>query len=188
MDFTEDGMFRVGGEGGGIFNNAISGLGQLSMAADTAAKLQACTAGCDAKYGVPSGHPDVFQLTACFANCNLTYPPTMATPSGGQYTPPPVVIPSAPPPGAQPQFSFPLLNLPTPPGLATPPQPGAPVPVQAGMSTNTKLGLAVLGLAVAGGIGYAVYKSRQGGGAPKAKMAENRVWNASSRRMVGRKR
>jgi LPXTG-motif cell wall-anchored protein len=55
------------------------------------------------------------------------------------------------------------------------------------MSTNTKLGIAVLGLALVGGIGYVVYKRRQGGGSPK--MAQNRgTWNATSRRMVRRKR
>lgn len=181
MEFTEDGLFRVGGEGGGIFNNAISGLGQLSMDPATVAKLQACTQGCDAQYGVPSGHPDVVQLTACFANCNMTYPPTVATPGGGQYTPP------APTPGTQP--SFPLLTLPTPPKMDQPafPPPAAPPAVKAGMATSTKLGLAVLGIALAGGIGYVVYQRRQGGAAPK--MTSNRgTWNATSRRMVRRKR
>lgn len=167
MQYTEDGLFRVGGEGGGIFNNAIAGdgLGQLSMPEETFAKLDACMTTCDQKYGVPSGNPDFLSIVACQTNCNMQYPPTLAVP-GGTYTPPPVTaetLPALLPPSLFPAAAQPL--------KFTEPAP-SPAPVQAGMSAGTKLGLVVLALAVAGGVGYMVYQSKKA--APKARMAENR--------------
>lgn len=124
------------------------GLGQLSMSPETLAKLQSCTTSCESKYGVASGHPDVIQLTACFANCNVTYPPTMATPAGSVTPRMPTVQP--------PEKPQPLLTLPTPAALDVPSAPAKP-----GMSAGMKLGLAVAGIGAVGLVGYLVYRSQQ---------------------------
>jgi hypothetical protein len=68
----------------------FAGLGAdqvLTMPPETVKKLDACIKDCDAKYGAPSGHPDVFSISNCLAMCNASFPPTVNLPGGGTVTP-----------------------------------------------------------------------------------------------------
>ena len=107
------------------YHTSMQGLGQLTMDPKTQALLKECSDNCEKQYGVSSGKPDVLSLTACFASCNVQYPPTVAVPGGGTVTPPafpPVVPPVEPVPPVIPGVTDPVPPPPPPgPGATKPP-------------------------------------------------------------------
>ncbi len=124
--------------GGGIdrpdfmFAPAFHGLGQLTMDPQTVALLKGCSDNCEKQFGVASGHPDVFSLSMCFANCNVQYPPTVTVPGGGAITPPALPpVPGTPPVEPVPPVVPGVTEPGLPPPGTKPPTPQPPV-VKAG--------------------------------------------------------
>lgn len=135
----------------GMPMSRMPALGDLTMDPQTQALLKGCSDNCEKQYGVSSGHPDVFSLSMCFANCNVQYPPTVTMPGGGTVTPP--AIPAIPPVEPVPPIIPGVIDPGAPPPAAPPKQ---TTPVAKAGDDNTKLWIigGVVTLATVGAILY----------------------------------